>query len=526
VRYNRRRVPSPRLSRRELLAVGAAAAAGACAPTPPQGRPAEPPSTPERAVGPQHLPRWRGFNLHEKLTMGMDEPYLEWDFDRIAEWGFDFVRLPTDYRIWTSSPGSYREPPLREIDQAIAWGRERRIHVCLCLHRAPGYCVGAISPPEPLDLWADGADGDEARRRLAAQWRMLAERYRGIDPAELSFNLVNEPPRITGAQYVRAARAAVDAIRAADPRRLVIADGASWGREPVADLVPLGVAQSTRGYAPFQLSTYKASWMEESSTWPEPVWPIPPSLNRYVYGPWQPELARPLVLRGDFAPGPIAVTVGLVSVKATLVVLADGVEVLRHAFETGPGAGAWKDSRYDARLRIYQATYDQRFAGELTKGAREIRVEVVDGDWLTFSKLEVGGHTLVARDVAWGVVQGEHSIDAKGALHPDAGLMRLDGASLFTEHVEPWARFARDARVGVHVGEWGAYHHTPHAVTLAWMRDCLGSFRRAAFGWGLWNLRGAFGVADSDRDDVSYEPYKGHRLDRRMLELLKEDLSA
>jgi hypothetical protein len=44
---------------------------------------------------------------------------LQWDFDTMAEWGVDFVRLPTDHRIWTASTGVYRAQPLREIDQAI-----------------------------------------------------------------------------------------------------------------------------------------------------------------------------------------------------------------------------------------------------------------------------------------------------------------------------------------------------------------------------------------------------------------------
>ncbi len=35
------------------------------------------------------------------------------------------------------------------------------------------------------------------------------------------------------------------------------------------------------------------------------------------------------------------------------------------------------------------------------------------------------------------------------------------------------------------------------------------------------NLRGDFGVLDSNRADVPYEEHKGHKLDRRMLELLR-----
>ena len=69
----------------------------------------------------------------------------------ISEWGFDFVRLPLDYRIWATKG----EAALREIDQAVDLGAKHGIHVSLNFHRAPGYCVNP--PPEPRDLWSDDA---------------------------------------------------------------------------------------------------------------------------------------------------------------------------------------------------------------------------------------------------------------------------------------------------------------------------------------------------------------------------------
>jgi endoglucanase len=53
------------------------------------------------------------------------------------------------------------------------------------------------------------------------------------------------------------------------------------------------------------------------------------------------------------------------------------------------------------------------------------------------------------------------------------------------------------------------------------MRDCLDDWKEAGWGWALWNLRGSFGVLDSGRADVKYEDWRGHKLDREMLDLLK-----
>jgi endoglucanase len=97
---------------------------------------------------------------------------------------------------------------------------------------------------------------------------------------------------------------------------------------------------------------------------------------------------------------------------------------------------------------------------------------------------------------------------------------RWDRARLRAEVVGPWKALA-DKGVGVHVGEWGVYNRTPHAVALAYMRDYLAIWKELGWGWALWNLRGAFGILDSGRTDVAYEPFEGHKLDRRMLELLQ-----
>jgi len=48
---------------------------------------------------PGKLPRWHGFNLLNKFN-GRNDRFEEQDFEWIAELGFNFVRLPLDYRMW------------------------------------------------------------------------------------------------------------------------------------------------------------------------------------------------------------------------------------------------------------------------------------------------------------------------------------------------------------------------------------------------------------------------------------------
>ena len=88
-------------------------------------------------------------------------------------------------------------------------------------------------------------------------------------------------------------------------------------------------------------------------------------------------------------------------------------------------------------------------------------------------------------------------------------------------HYSSWAELASQG-VGVHCGEGGAFQFTPHAVTLAWLRDVLEILTSHNIGLALWNFRGSFGVLDSGREDVAYTDFYGHKLDLQMLTLLQE----
>ena len=185
----------------------------------------------------QHiLPRWRGFNLPD--AVGMDSPgfFQKEDFEMIADLGFDFVRLPVNYRFWAGEdPFSIQESNMAFLDDAVSWGDRYGLHVNLALHRAPGYCV-AKNPPEPFDLFAD-PKGLEA---FCLHWETLARRYRGIDSSKLSFNLVNEPANVSPEADVRVMSAAAEAIHRIDPTRLCIADGMEYGNEPSLELARQG----------------------------------------------------------------------------------------------------------------------------------------------------------------------------------------------------------------------------------------------------------------------------------------------
>jgi endoglucanase len=220
------------------------------------------------------LPRWRGFNLLDAFTIHSDGDFQEDDFRWMADWGFDFVRIPACYTLWIENDDPYRlkEAMLAKIDRVIQLGQKYAVHICLNFHRGPGYSVNP-ERTEPYNLWKDEA----AFQAFCFHWEAFARRYRGVPSSQLSFNLVNEPARedpavMTRGDHERVVRGAVAAIRAIDPERLVIADGLDWANTPLPELADLEIAQSCRAYLPMNVSHYRASWVG-GENWPQPAWP-------------------------------------------------------------------------------------------------------------------------------------------------------------------------------------------------------------------------------------------------------------
>jgi aryl-phospho-beta-D-glucosidase BglC (GH1 family) len=481
------------------------------------------PALPEATA--RRLPRWRGFNLTEKFHRDWQNgPFREEDFRWIRELGFNFVRLPMDYRVWIEDGDWTRfdEATLREIDQAVAWGGEYGIHVSINFHRAPGYTVA--QPPEPKSLWTD----PEAQQVCAAHWAMFARRYRDIPNERLSFNLFNEPADIEPEVYVSVVRKIVSAIRAEDPDRLIISDGLQWGRLPILELAGLRLAQATRGYTPSDISHYMASWIEGGDRFPTPTWPRPQA-NGTLYNPHKPGLQpgskEPLVVDGPFdAQTRLRMHVMTVSSQATLVVRADGQTVWEKRFVCGPGEGEWKEAEFMPEWGIYQNLYDRDYEAQIPAGTRRVEVAVVDGDWLRLG--EIGLERPGAPEDAltlrpeWDQPPARVRYSPTAAQGPFRADVMEDRRWLWETMIIPWKE-AEAQGIGVIVGEFGSFNKTPHDVTLRWMEDCLANWKRAGWGWALWNFRGPFGILDSQRRDVEYEDFHGHQLDRKMLDLLQ-----
>ncbi|MBQ4353429.1 MAG: cellulase family glycosylhydrolase [Clostridia bacterium] len=218
------------------------------------------------------------------------------ELDFIAEEGFNFVRIPTDYHFWTHD-FDYFSPDERIIeyfDRYIEACNSRGLHVSLNIHRAPGYCIN-WPEREKHNLWRDR----EAQDGFAFIWQYLAKRYKGIPSSKLSFDLVNEPANIppthpcTRDDHQKVIRRTIAAVREADPERQIVIDGFDGGGSALPELADLGsqnVIHSGRGYEPFMLTHYQAEWVRGSIDWRVPDYPGGEECRqklREYYKPWR-----------------------------------------------------------------------------------------------------------------------------------------------------------------------------------------------------------------------------------------------
>ena len=239
-------------------------------------------SCPESASPPENnpvhpLPRWRGFNFAHRQWAGTSLVALEQDFKWMAEWGFNFVRLPLTYRRYVEPASgaeitpeetvAFREDVVETIERAVYLAHKYGLHVNLSLWHAPGYSVNPPTPPDPFSLFADEA----AQQAFYAHWDMWAKRFKNISPERLSFNLLNEPSITSAAGreiYRKICMGCLDVIHRQTPDRIVIADGSRGARHVVPELTDLKIGQSVHAYEPHALSHYEGKTGEPLPTWP------------------------------------------------------------------------------------------------------------------------------------------------------------------------------------------------------------------------------------------------------------------
>jgi len=183
---------------------------------------------------------------------------------------------------------------------------------------------------------------------------------------------------------------------------------------------------------------------------------------------------------------------------------------------------------------LVQASYLGRDVLVFRRPVGRFVVRVAKGDWIRLGAIRLeseDGRQSATLDFGseWGVPVhfsqrfvgwGANPFLANDARSYATRYGDLGRQYLYERVFEKWEEPIRNG-LFVFCGEFGVWKMTPHAIVLAVFEDYLRLWKERNMGWALWELRGTNGVLDSDRADVSYEDFRGHKLDRKMLELLQ-----
>ena len=156
----------------------------------------------------------------------LDHFIEEKDFDVMAGWGLDHVRIPMDYNVLEEADGSLSREGFDRIARAVGWCQARGLKVVLDLHKTAGYSFDA-------DEHEGGFFHSEAyQERFYRLWEGLAERFN--DPDRIAFELLNEvtDPSVIG-EWNRIAAECIRRIRRIAPRSLILV-GSYWNNSPLA----------------------------------------------------------------------------------------------------------------------------------------------------------------------------------------------------------------------------------------------------------------------------------------------------
>lgn len=196
----------------------------------------------ESLVGPDKTARFYEAWLNNHCTRA--------DMDSLKKWGFNSVRLPMHYELYTLPadkepvPGvqTWLEKGFRLTDSLLSWCSANQMYLILDLHAAPGGQGNDLNISDRDESKPSLWESEANQQKTVALWKKLATRYRN-EPWIGGYDILNEPNwgfedpshdrnGLKEKKNEPLKKLLVDitrAIREADNNHLIIIEGNGWG---------------------------------------------------------------------------------------------------------------------------------------------------------------------------------------------------------------------------------------------------------------------------------------------------------
>ena len=168
------------------------------------------------------------------------------DIDSLAKWGFNSVRLPMHYNLFTlpiedepvAGQNTFLDKGFNMVDELLDWCEANNMYLILDLHAAPGGqgANAAISDydTDKPSLW----ESEDNRAKTVALWAKLAERYKD-EPWMGGYDLLNEVNwNLPGGTMLRTLYEEITTeIRKVDSKHIIFIEG-NWFANDFTGLTP------------------------------------------------------------------------------------------------------------------------------------------------------------------------------------------------------------------------------------------------------------------------------------------------
>ena len=176
------------------------------------------------------------------------------DFEVIASWRLDHVRLPIDYNIFEGGIDGFHY-----IDRAVDWAKGCGLNIILDLHKTWGYSF------DSGEAEAGFFDSGRYQEKFYELWEKLAKAY-GDRPESIAFELLNEvTDKAFMPKWMAIAENAIRRIRCHAPRSKILLGG-YWNNsvEAVPDLAKPydeNIVYNFHCYDPLVFTHQHAHWV-------------------------------------------------------------------------------------------------------------------------------------------------------------------------------------------------------------------------------------------------------------------------
>jgi aryl-phospho-beta-D-glucosidase BglC (GH1 family) len=218
----------------------------------------------------------RGFNLggwlsQSSLSDQHSKTFItEHDFQQIAHWGFNSIRLPIDSQWIFENQGTGPISPVRldQLCEYLSWAQKANLIVVLDLHEVPWH---SFAQPNMQTLF----NHEVNMKQFCRLWTELAAKLR-FWKGEMWFDILNEPTAEQSSDWGRVALQAVQAIRSEDSERPIVIESTLWGSvfklEDVVNQVQGDrLIYSFHFYEPMWVTHQRAPWWNEGVGYQEIV---------------------------------------------------------------------------------------------------------------------------------------------------------------------------------------------------------------------------------------------------------------